>query len=706
MRIQFYLLIWLLSLISMVATAQQYATSQTRGVTGICLLCGVTNPDNPVNNASLDDYSSFSITIGLLGVTVYQTLIFPVAGTAGCDSLVIGIGSDNTVLSVNMVSGVSVQTFNGGIANNDAQVVDNNNARFYGNNRGEIFLRPTQTFDRVKITLTSNLIGLLNGFRLYHAYRKPATATPVVADSTAICARDTATLTATAATGATIRWYDAANGGNLLFTGNIYRVSPAVTTTYYAAVTLNGCTSLRKAVKVIVHPRPADPVYSVPSGYLCRDAQLLISNHRNNINYRVNVRHTGLFGLILDTSYLVTGSNTITIKDIAYFFNTNTAISIQAVDAITGCTSDTIRQAIVYGGHAAPADVEDDSVTICKGDSVTLRGWLHNDPDDMVAIIRWYDAPSGGKLLFTGKRFTVRPLVTTSYYVVAAHQCEYPVRTRVTVVVRKLDDPVFTVPQGIVCGDTKIKVENHRQGYTYRVVLKYSTFTGPLFDTAFTVSNTNIISTSGYTSILPALVDIYVQARDPLTGCRSDTIHKFFNVGGASTLPSTDADSVGICRGDSVTLHAFVPIFDLSIIRWYNAPTGGNLLFTGNYYKVSPAQSTTYYVTAGYECEYPKRRPVKVTVNSCAASFATKQQLLQTLQIAPNPTTGNIWFNTTHDLTNSLIMISNIYGAVVQREIYRGNRMVLSSALGNGVYFVRIVKGSGEVYSTKIILQR
>ena len=131
-----WLLFLLLSFLPGKLYAQVYANSQTNGVTGICLLCGVSNPDNPINNGNLNDYSTFNITVGLLGVTVYQTLIFPAASTTGCDSLIIGIGSGNTALSVNLLAGLTVQTFNGSVVNNDAQTVDSTHLRLQGNSRG------------------------------------------------------------------------------------------------------------------------------------------------------------------------------------------------------------------------------------------------------------------------------------------------------------------------------------------------------------------------------------------------------------------------------------------------------------------------------------------------------------------------------------------------------------------------------------------
>jgi len=68
----------------------------------------------------------------------------------------------------------------------------------------------------------------------------------------------TLTAAATTVTGATIAWYDAANGGNLV--ANPTRSSVG-STTYYAQANLGTCTSAtRTAVTLTIEPTPANPV--------------------------------------------------------------------------------------------------------------------------------------------------------------------------------------------------------------------------------------------------------------------------------------------------------------------------------------------------------------------------------------------------------------------------------------------------------------
>ncbi len=85
-----------------------------------------------------------------------------------------------------------------------------------------------------------------------------ATATPptlsaiVTVQDAARCGNGNVTLTATASNSGTIKWWDAASGGNQVTTGNNYNASVSLsitTASYWVDASLNGCTSAR--VKVI-----------------------------------------------------------------------------------------------------------------------------------------------------------------------------------------------------------------------------------------------------------------------------------------------------------------------------------------------------------------------------------------------------------------------------------------------------------------------
>ena len=244
---------------------QVYASSQTNGTSGLCFSCSVINPNNAVNNSNLDDYAQLNIGTGLGTVTVYQTLIFPSASNS-CDSLVIGIGASGSPAD-NPYTSVTVQTYNGNTANNDAQTVNDNMLRqLQGYGQAEVLLEPQQIFDRVRVTLTRQGSGSLSNLRIFYAYRQSGLLPPV-ADVTQVSACQGSTITLHAYTNdpqATINWYDAPAGGNLLYTGDYYTLHADSTATYYVTSQAQCEFPQRVAVTVTTTPRPPAPVLGMP----------------------------------------------------------------------------------------------------------------------------------------------------------------------------------------------------------------------------------------------------------------------------------------------------------------------------------------------------------------------------------------------------------------------------------------------------------
>jgi len=82
--------------------------------------------------------------------------------------------------------------------------------------------------------------------------------------------------------------------------------------------------------------------------------------------------------------------------------------------------------------------------------------------------------------------------------------------------------------------------------------------------------------------------DVPASSCAPATSA-SDTIEVLAIPAGPSTTGVTD-----FCSGDEVTVTAVLGD-PANVIRWYDAPTGGNLLFVGTDYTFTPTGSTTLY---------------------------------------------------------------------------------------------------------------
>jgi hypothetical protein len=145
-----------------------YANAQANQVYGVCIGCGVLNPMNAVG-PNESDYSVLQVSIGLLARTE-QTLIFP--NSAYTNKLVIGIGSNGTP-QVLRYWGVSIETFNGDVSNNDYQNLNNDILKLGAGDpsKGEIELTMNKPYDRIKINVNGGLLSLGGEFRVYYGYQ-------------------------------------------------------------------------------------------------------------------------------------------------------------------------------------------------------------------------------------------------------------------------------------------------------------------------------------------------------------------------------------------------------------------------------------------------------------------------------------------------------------------------------------------------------
>ncbi len=169
-----------------------------------------------------------------------------------------------------------------------------------------------------------------------------------------VCDSGTFTFNATPTVGATISWYDAAIGGNLLGTGNAF-TTPTIntTTTYYVDA---GCASNRKSVIATVNMTPTTPVAGQTSYSNCGPGSVTISASSNigTINwFTTSVGGTSLFNgsnfttpiISANTTYYAEASNSSCINP------TRTPVDIE-----------------IY----TPPVVHDESLPLCQSQTIIL----------------------------------------------------------------------------------------------------------------------------------------------------------------------------------------------------------------------------------------------------------------------------------------------------------------------------------------------
>ena len=146
----------------------------------------------------------------------------------------------------------------------------------------------------------------------------------------------------------------------------------------------------------------------------------------------------------------------------------------------------------------------------------------------------------------------------------------------------------------------------------------------------------------------------------------------FGEYNGKPQAPKVTAGS--ICGPGVVQLSAECASVDNAVTRWYDAPTGGNLLFTGTNYAPNITQTTTYYVACfrsdGLGCE-SARTPVVATVNpkpEVSLSFDPIKYNGDNTTLVANVTSGTapftyLWSN--GETTSSISVKAGTYSVVV-----------------------------------------
>ncbi|OXA69305.1 lectin [Flavobacterium aquidurense] len=169
-----------------------------------------------------------------------------------------------------------------------------------------------------------------------------------------ICDSGSFTLNATATTGATINWYDAAIGGNLLGTGNSY-TTPIIntTTTFYADP---GCESNRKAVIATVNPTPAKPVAAASTVYNCGPGSVIIEANSDISVINWFTTSTGGTSVHMGNSFTTPA------------LSTNTTYYAQASYSTCINTDRTPVNIIIY----TPPVVTDETLSLCQFQKITL----------------------------------------------------------------------------------------------------------------------------------------------------------------------------------------------------------------------------------------------------------------------------------------------------------------------------------------------
>ncbi|WCT10241.1 gliding motility-associated C-terminal domain-containing protein [Mucilaginibacter jinjuensis] len=484
------------------------AIAQTTDVNGlVCIGCSVNNAAGAVDN-DRNTFSQLNTTVGLVGAYVGQTLRFAATGHAA-DSVVVELGIPGSLANISVLSNISIATYNGTTYNNDRFNV--NGALLHitllnGTNLFRVAFAATADFDRVEIRNNST-VGVLSSLNVYDATQEVAAPT-IASTGTNICAGSQTTLTATASSDATVKWYTAATGGTAIATGLVF-TTPVLNanTTYYAEAsrTADGCAqAVRTPVTVTVNPIPVAPVVATNNFTICSGSTATFAA-------------TPVSGVTVNWYDALTGG---TLVGTGNSFTTpaltaTTSYYAEAVGA-GSCPSPAPRTqvtATVNNTVTVPV-LAQNAVAVCSGSPAVLSA----TSTQQGVTFNWYTTATGGTPVFTGAQFTTPALTAnTSYFVEAvAGTCVSPTRAEADVTVNPLP-----VAPTVAINPANAQIQS---GQTATLTAS-STTSGATFNWYTAATGGTPIAT-GATFTTPALTSTttyYAESISPTGGCPSST---------------------------------------------------------------------------------------------------------------------------------------------------------------------------------------
>jgi gliding motility-associated-like protein len=398
---------------------------------------------------------------------------------------------------------------------------------------------------------------------------------PSASSNSAVCAGSPLNLFAATITGATYAWTGPNSFTSALQNPSIASPTTLAAGTYSVTATVSGCTGPAGTTVVVVNPAPIAPTAG--------------SNSPVCVGSPLNLTASSISG----ATYAWTGPNSFTsaLQNPSIASTTLLAAGTYSVIAtVSGCPGPAGTTTVIVNNiPSAPTAA---GTTICTGTSAALTASVSG------GTYEWYDAASGGTLLFSGATYTTPVLTTTTTYYVQSSVggCAGP-RTAVTVTVSPVPASP-TAPSTAICTGTSTTLTATAPGGTYQ-----------WYDAAS--GGTLLATAASYTTpVLTATTTYYVQTT--VAGCTGSRTAVTVTVSPVPAAPTAAAAS--ICSGGTATLTATAPG---GTYEWFNAASGGMLLATAASY-TTPAltATTTYYVqTTIGGCTGP-RTAVTVTVNT------------------------------------------------------------------------------------------
>ncbi|WP_084288961.1 Ig-like domain-containing protein [Pedobacter nyackensis] len=596
------------------------ATAEEIGTGGpLALLAGVDNRLQAVDN-NVNTGSALRIPVGV-GSFVYQRVIFTGVSTIG-DKVRLKLVSPSKLLTLAVIPGIEVTTYNGAISNVDVMALDNPLIQLEilpGNEEAIIEFTPINVFDRVEVRLNSGLAGALTAINFNYAQRIIA-APEVVAAPATICAGTPTDLMVLNPVGSmTYNWYidnattPAASGPTFPIGG----LAPG-THEFFVAASRNGCESpVRTKVTVTILAVPDVPVAlpGNPTTACANSPAVLGVTQVQGVSYTWYDALTA--GNVLATNTSVYTTPSLSPGTYTYY--------VGAINA-NGCPPLILtRTAITIVVHpsALPSDI---TVTgaekaFCVGTvaSLTANSAIGN------AVFTWYSDAALTDALFTGPTYTPTVNQNTTYYVTVRgdNKCENTSGSGKAIVLKV--NPPATAADIAVAGSSA----PFCAGSTANLTASSTTVVNPIFNWYSDAALTKLEHTGlTFNPVVTAAITYYVTVSGDNRCENAAADAKMVTISINPTAKAADIIVTGaekpFCAGSTVQLNAGSVTVINPVFTWYRNAALTDLLFTGPIYSQVVTATTTFFVTVrgANKCENVSAdaRAVTVTINPPATA--------------------------------------------------------------------------------------
>jgi hypothetical protein len=269
----------------------------------------------------------------------------------------------------------------------------------------------------------------------------------------------------------------------------------------------------------------------------------------------------------------------------------------------------------------------------CAGSSLTVSAGG--------GTVRWYDACSGGNLLSTSSSYTTPPLTATAYYYVAQYNAgvESPRKRATAAILTTPADMAPIASPAALCSPGGTATLTATAEGTNDLV---QWFTEPTGGIAFSTANPVDVAVGATTTY-------YVSGKNIYSGCEGPRTAVTVSVNpppAAATMGPLQCTATG-------SYKAGEPGAGANSLRWYDAPTGGNLVATG-LQSPTVTEGHAYYYAASYHTDTGCETTVRTValVEAVAPPIASDATVCGGATIPATPGFGGIrvrWYDAPAD---------------------------------------------------------